>query len=46
MDDDEWRKFVEARWLEAEESRYQVHLRLAKPDDLPSPRIRLSETAK
>ena len=46
MDDDEWRKFVEARWLEAEESRYQVHLRLANPDDMPSQLIRLTEKAK
>ena len=46
MSDDEWQKLVETRWREAEESRYQVHLRLANPDDLPSQLIWLTEKAE
>lgn len=34
--DEEFRKLIESRWHEAGESRYQVHLRLANADDLPS----------
>ena len=46
MDDDEWRKLLETRWRDAEESRYQVHLRLANPDDLPSHLAWLTENAE
>ena len=35
-DDEEFRKLIESRWHEAGESRYQVHLRLANADNLPS----------
>ena len=45
-DDDEFRKLIESRWREAGESRYQVHLRLANPDDLPSDLAWLTEIAR
>ena len=44
--DEEFRKLIELRWREAGESRYQVHLRLANADDLPSDLRWLEEAAQ
>ena len=45
-DAEKFRKLIESRWREAGESRYQVHLRLANADDLPSDLGWLKETAQ
>jgi len=46
LDDDAFRRLVEAQWLAAAESRYQVHVRLANPDDLPSELTWLTESSE
>ena len=35
-EEEEFRNLIESRWREAGDSRYQVHLYLTNPDDLPS----------